>query len=151
MQSSYQPGTGSTRAGSIPMMRFQPYGVSCTHPNEYRDAETGTSTLVPPSASYVGPPTPQPSGGISETTVGAEDNNTTKDEDKAAVSNFYCSRIPHIIELSSGVRPLRRQGALAAKDDIARTARGRRHSLTCCAPGCSDIRVSENLRASTGL
>ena len=148
MQPSYLPSTGPTRPGLIPTMRFQPYETSRAHVNEHRNAEAGSSTLAPPFVPYVGLPTPQPSGGISEMPADAGINNTTIEEDKVPVSNFYCSRIPHMTESLSGVRPPRGQGALAVKDDLARTAYGRRELLTSCAPGGSNKRASQHLRPS---
>ena len=78
--------------------RFQPYGMSHTRSNECWNAEAGLSGLVAPPATYVDPSTPQPSGEVSETTADAETNQTITEEDKVPVSNFYCSRIPHVTE-----------------------------------------------------
>ena len=138
----YQPSPGPPRTGVIQTSRLQPYGMTRTHPNEHVNAEAGPSTFVPPPTPYIGPPTPQPSGGISETTADAEKNQTTLEEDKIPVSSFYCSHVPHVIEWSSGVRPPRGLGALVAKDDLARTACGRKKLLTNCEPGCSKKRAS---------
>ena len=102
------------------MMRFQPYEIPRARPNEYRNAEAGSSTLAPLLVPYVGLPMPQPSGGISETPADAGKNNTEIEEDKVPVSNFYCSYIPHMTESLSGVRSLSGLGALA------RTACGNR-------------------------
>ena len=97
VQPSYRPGPSRIECSTG---RFQPYGRSRTRPNEHRNAEAGPSTLAPPPIPHVGPPTPQPSGGISETTADAE-NQTISEEDKAPVSDFYCSHIPHVTEWSS--------------------------------------------------
>jgi len=104
----YQPSTGPTRTGLIPTGWFQPYELSCTGENEYRNAEAGPSTLVPPPAPCVGLPMPQPSGGISETTADADNNQTPTEEDKAPVSDFYRSYIPHVIAVGqiAGSEPL---------------------------------------------
>jgi len=147
----YQPGPSLPRTGVIRTRRFQPYEISHTLPNEHGNAEAGSSALVPLPLPYVGPPTPQPSGGVSEAPANAETNNTTIEEDKVPVSNFYCSRIPHMAESLSGVRPLNGLGALAARDDLARTACGHRELLTSCVPGGSNKRASQHLRPSMTL
>ena len=143
---TYQPSPGPPRTGVIRARRFQPYEMTRTHPNEHVNAEAGPSTLVstfvPPPTPYIGPPTPQPSGGISETTADAGSNQTIIEEEKIPVSSFYCSHVPHVIEWSSSVRPPRRLGALAAKDDLARTVCGRKKLPTNCAPGCNNERAS---------
>jgi len=78
--------------------KHKPYERFRVRQSEHRNAEAGPSTLAPPPIPYVGPPTLQPSGGvISETTANAEVQ-TTAEEDKAPVSNFYCSHIPRAIE-----------------------------------------------------
>ena len=142
VRSPHQPSPGPPRTGMIRMGRFQPYEVSRTRPNEHRNTEAGPSTPVPLPLPYVGPPTPKPSGGISETPADAKKNQSDTEGDKGPVSKFYCSHIPHVTEWSSGVRPPRRLGALAVKDDLARTECGRRKLLTSCAPGCSNRRAS---------
>jgi len=88
VQPLYQPSTGANRTGLISTARFQPYGMSHSRTNEYGYAEAGPSTMVPQSVPYVGLPTLQPSGGISETTADAESNQTNTEEDKAPVSIF---------------------------------------------------------------
>ena len=85
VQHPYQPGPSRTGCSTG---RFQPYGMSRTRPNERRNAEAGPSTLVPPPVPHVGLPTPQPSGGISETTADADKHQTNTEEDKASVSIF---------------------------------------------------------------
>ena len=62
------------------------------------NAEAGSSTLAPPPVPYVGLPTLQPSGGISETTADAEQPNQITEEDEVPVSNFYRSQILHVTE-----------------------------------------------------
>ena len=115
--------------------RFQPYGMPRTHPREYGNAEAGPSTSMAPFIPHVGLPTPQPSGGISETTADAEITNTITEEEEAPVSNFYCSRIPHVTEWSFGVRSPNGPGSPAAKESHATTVYGRRESLASCATG----------------
>jgi len=78
--------------------RFQPYGTPRGRLNERANAEAGSSTLPLPSIPYVTLPTTYPSGGTSEATADAENNNSTTEEDTAPVSNFYCSHIPHVAE-----------------------------------------------------
>ena len=94
---SYWPSTGPTRTGPMRTGRLQPYRMARTHPNERGNAEAGPSNLAAPFVPYVGPPTPQPSGGISETTADAEHLAITEEEE-TTVSNFYCSHIPHVTE-----------------------------------------------------
>jgi hypothetical protein len=74
---------------------FQPHGTSLVHATEHVNAEVGPSTLPPPNDPSVGLPTPQPSGGISEMTVDAE-NQPSTEEGQVAVSNFYRSHIPRV-------------------------------------------------------
>ena len=119
----------------MPTGRFQPYGMSRTRPNEYRNAEAGPSTLTAPLIPYVGLPTSQPSGGISETAADAATTQTNTEEEEAPVSNFYCSRIPHVTEWSFGVRSPNGPGSPAAKESHATTVCGRRESLASCATG----------------
>ena len=85
-------------------VRFQPYWTARAHPDEHRDAGVGPSTLVPPQIPYVALPTAHPSGGTSEATADAENNDSITEEDTAPASNFYCSRIPHGTESPSDVR-----------------------------------------------
>ena len=93
----HQPGAGPARTGQMSTGRFQPYGMSRSRPNHHRNAEAGPSTLVPSPAQ-----TQQPSGGIiSEPTADADKTQSFTEEDKAAVSKFYCSHIPHVTEWSS--------------------------------------------------
>jgi len=152
MRPPYQSSPGPPRTGVIRTRRFQPYEMTRTRPNEHVNAEAGPSTIVstfvPPPVPCIGPPTPQPSGGTSETMADAERSQKQTEEDKAPVSSFYCSYIPHVTEWSSGVRPPRGLGTLVAKDS---PACGRRKLLASCAPWRSNKGVSRNLRASTGL
>ena len=110
----------------MPTGRFQPYGVSRARQYEHRDAEAGPSTLVLPPIPYVGPPTPQPSGGISETTANAKTKQTITEEEEVPVSSFYCSHIPHVTEWLFGVRRPSGPGSPAAKEESAATANGRK-------------------------
>lgn len=104
--------------------RFNPYGMSRSHIrlNEYRNAEAGPSTLIPPPVLYVDQPTLQPSGGLSETMADAETTQTIPEEDRIPVSDFYCSHIPRATDWLSGVRRQRKPGAQTVKDDLAITA-----------------------------
>jgi len=110
--------------------RFQPYGTSRARTIEYGNAGAGPSTLVPPLVPYIGPPMPQPSGGISETPANAEQTQTNTEEDKVPVSSFYCSHIPHVIEWSFGVRQPNGPGAPVAKENPVATADDRREMPT---------------------
>ena len=78
--------------------RFQPYETPYALSNEYINAEAGPSNLAPPLVSYVTAPHTNPSGGSSEVTADATNNQTITEEDAAPVSNFYCSRIPRVTE-----------------------------------------------------
>ena len=146
----HQPSTGPTRTEST--RRFQPYGMSRPRLNEHRNAEAGPSTLVPPPVPYVGLPTLQPSRGvISETTADAETIQTTTEEDKVPVSNFYCSHIPRVTECLFGVRRLSGPSAPVAKDHPAATACRCGRIPPSCATGYSGERGSGKLQSSTWL
>ena len=56
--------------------------------NEHTNAEAGPSNLAPPFIPYVAPPPTNPTGGTSEATADAENNQTVTEEDAAPVSNF---------------------------------------------------------------
>jgi len=75
--------------------RFRPYVAPRA---EHGNAEAGPSTLVSPPAPYVAPLFTYPSGGHTEATADADQYQTITEEDKAPVSDFYCSQIPHVIE-----------------------------------------------------
>ena len=81
----------------MPTRRFQPYVAPRTHTNERRNAEVGPTILVPPPT-YLAPSTANPSGGISEATADADNDQTFTEEEVNPVSNFYCSHIPHVTE-----------------------------------------------------
>jgi len=133
------------------MARFQPYGMSRTRPSEYWNAEAGPSTLMAPPAPYIGLPSLQPSGGISETTADAANTQTTTEENKAPVSNFYCSHIPHVIEWLFGVRVPSRRSSPEARASSAAIASAPRKMLPSCAAGPSGGRGSQKSRALTWL
>jgi len=78
--------------------RYQPYETPRTFSNEYAYAEAGPSNLPLPLVPYTAPPATHPSGGISETTVDAENSQTITEEHATPVSGFYCSHIPHVTE-----------------------------------------------------
>ncbi|KAF9782796.1 hypothetical protein BJ322DRAFT_1072649 [Thelephora terrestris] len=84
MYTTYQLSTGPTRTEQTQATRrFQPYGTSRTRTIEYANAEAGPSTLAPPPVPYVGPPAPEPSGGLlSETSADAEQTQTILEEDE---------------------------------------------------------------------
>lgn len=81
----------------MPMWRFQPYGTPSVHLNEHTNAEAGPSTLTSLLVPCVAPITRYPSGGISEATADAE-NDQTVAEEEAPVSNSCYSYIPHVSE-----------------------------------------------------
>jgi len=151
MRTSYQPSAGPSRTGPIQMGRFQPYGMSRVRPSEHRNAEAGPSTLVVPPAPYLSLPTLEPSGGISETTADAENKQTTTEEDKIPVSNFYCSHILHVIEWLFGVRVPSGRSSPEARARSAAIASGPRKMLPSCAAGPSGGRGSQKSRALTWL
>ena len=98
VNTSYWPSTGPARAEVTHTEWYQPYRVSRTRRNGYRNAEAGPSTLVAPPVPYIGRPPTQPSGGISETTANAKTTRyTITEEHRAPVSNFYCSHIPLLV------------------------------------------------------
>ena len=142
----HQPSTGPTRAGPMPMGRFQPYGTSSAYLNEPGNMEAGSSTLAPLAVPLI----PQPSGGRSETTADAEFQTFTE-EHRATVSDFYCSRIPRVTEWSLDVRSPSGPGSPMAKGKYALAVCGRGGTVTGCATGCSGERNSRKLRASTWL
>ena len=75
-------------------MRVQPYGGKNPAQRVAVEAELPALPLspIPPVSPLTGPP----SGGLSsETTANAVNTNPSTEEDKAPVSNFYRSYIPH--------------------------------------------------------
>ena len=117
----------------MPTGRLQPYGMSGARPYKHRNAEAGPSSLVPPAVPFIDLPTPQPSGGISETTADAETTQKITEEDKVPVSDFYCSHIPHVTEWSFGVRHPNGPSAPAAKGSLVGTVSGHRKMPLRCA------------------
>ena len=82
--------------------RRQPYAPSRAYPNGHANAEAGPSNLAAPHIPYVTLPPANPSGGTSETSADAENTNTDTEETPAPVSNFYCSRVPHVPDRAFG-------------------------------------------------
>ena len=119
LNASRWPRTGPIRADMTQTGWYQPYGVSRTRPNLYRNAEAGPSTLVAPSIPYIGLPTTQPSRGISGRTANATTTHPITEKVRASVSNFYCSHIPRVTEWSFGVRNPSRPGSAAGKENPA--------------------------------
>ena len=132
----------------MPTWRFQPYGASGAHSNEYTNAEAGPSNLAPPLIPYVAPSTTHPSGGTSEATANAENYPTITEEDATPVSNFYCPRIPHVTEWLFGVR---RPGVLKAQENRVTGASGIRKFAIGCVSGREGGRASRSFRASKKL
>ena len=150
MYAYHQP--GPTRTRQMQTGRFQPYGMSRTRRNEYRNAQAGPSTLPLLPVPSVGPPTLSPSGGyISETTANAEKKQTFTEEDKVAVSNFYCAHIPRVTGCSFGVRLPSRPGFPEAKDHLAPTGSGQGRPSPRYATGSSDGRGTGNPPLPTWL
>ena len=147
----HQPSTGPARTELMPMRRFQPYGMPSTCLDERVNAEAGPSTLAPPHFPYVDWTTSQPSGGRSETTADAEQHQTLTEEDRATVSNFYCSRVPRVTEWSFGVRGQSGPGFPEAKEGRAHPVCRRWATPTSYATGHSGKRSFRKLRASTRL
>jgi len=132
----------------MPAWRFSPYGTLPARPNEYRNAEAGPSTLVPPPAPYLALPTINPSGGISEAAADAANNRTDTEEDVAPVSNFYCSHIPRVTERLFGVR---QPGDPEGRDKYVTGASGLSETPARCVPGHKGGRIFPNFRAIEGL
>jgi hypothetical protein len=125
MYTTYQLSTGPTRTGQTQATRrFQPYGTSRTRAIEYANAEAGPSTLAPPPVPYLGPPAPEPSGGLlSETSADAEQPIPISENDEVPVSALYRSHIPHKTEWLFSVK--RRSGQEfppPARQNLADTA-----------------------------
>jgi hypothetical protein len=137
VQTPHQPSTGPARTGLMPR-QFQPYGTHHARPNERRNVEAGPSTLIPPPAPYLTPQTTNPSGGTSEATADAENNQPVTEEEEAPVSSFYCSHIPRVTERSFGVR--RPDAHAMTASDISKICIG-------CVPGRKGGRASRNSRA----
>jgi len=88
--------TGPTEPETTRARRFHPYAVPRTRPNLYENAEAGPSTLAAISVPYIGPPTIQPSGGISERRADAQTTHQTSENSRVPVSNFYCSHVSRV-------------------------------------------------------
>jgi len=71
-----------------PTWRFQPYWTPRAHLDEHTNAEAGPSTLAPPPVPCMAPPTMHPSGGLSEASADAENDQTATEEDTTPVSGF---------------------------------------------------------------
>lgn len=99
-QPSTQYGMGNE---PVQMRLLRPYTTSRASANEFGNVGPGSSTQVPPPISYVGLPTLQPPGGVSETTADAA-YQTATEEEGVPVSYLYCPQIPRVTESVSGVR-----------------------------------------------
>ena len=85
--------------------RFRPYGTRTrARAVEHENAVPGSSTLVLNPTLHVGSPTPEPTGGKSETLADAENTYNNAEGNEAAVSSFYRSCPLHAIERSFDVR-----------------------------------------------
>jgi len=103
MLNYHQPQSGATRSGVIESRRFMPYGTSAARPNVYGTAEAGASNQMPLPILYDTPQITQPTGGTPEATADAETNQTTTEEEKTPVSDFYCPPIPRVTDCLFGV------------------------------------------------
>ncbi|KAF9646525.1 hypothetical protein BDM02DRAFT_3000293 [Thelephora ganbajun] len=104
---------------------------------------------MPPPGPYVGEPTSQPSGGISETTADAATTQPTTEEGQVPVSNFYCPHILRVTEWSFGVRRPSGPDTPAVRDCPASTASQDRSTPRSCATGYRGKRTSKEFQAST--
>lgn len=146
---TYQSGSGPTRTGHVSTERFLPYASSSTRSLGYWKAEA-PSTQVPQPIPYADSPTFQPAGGIMpEMTADAEIKQTITDKDGVAVSNFYRSHVPHVIEWSFGVRHPSGSGSPMGKAHTAGAASGRRVMPASSAPESRGGRSSRDSRART--
>jgi hypothetical protein len=89
---------------------LQDYSATGTRVVGHTNAKAGPSTLRPPPGPFVGSPTPQPSGWLSETSAGAEQSYPTTEEEEAPVSGFYRPHIPRVVEWSFSVLNVRGRG-----------------------------------------
>ena len=116
VRASCQHGTGPTRVKLVRRGRFQPYGTPRAHTMEHIEAGAGPSTIVPPRTPCAGFSTLHPFGGLSETTGDAANDHRATEDDKAPVSNFHRSRIPHVTEWSFCVRSRNGGGSPVARE-----------------------------------
>ena len=114
VRTNHQPKTGPARTGKDRKQRHQPYGTDRARGTEGTGAVAGPSTLPPSPVLSVRSPTTQPSGGTSEATTDAENDQLTQEEDEVPVSNCYRSRIPRSAHRSFGVRSPKRLGRTRA-------------------------------------
>ena len=109
--------------GAIGLRRFTPYETYNTRHGMYGNAEAGPSTRLPPPIPHSTWPTIPPTGGESETTADAEQNQSVTEEEETPVSDFYCSPVHHVTDRLSGVR-YPEPDAPAAMGQHAPTVRG---------------------------
>ena len=109
MRTAFRHRAGPTRTGLLQSERFKPYGEVRAHTVEHVNAETGPSTLVPLQDPRVGTQTLLPSGGLSESAADAATTQTFTEDNEAAVSNCYRSRILRVTDWSFGVRSTSRR------------------------------------------
>ena len=141
-----RPWTGPTRPEMMPIVWFQLYGVTRTHPNGHSDVEAGPSTLVALPIPYVNPPTSQPSGGTSKTTAYAKKKKRATERGGASVSIFRCSHLPRVTEWSFSVRSPSGPSFPLVKEHPAPGVCGRRRMAIGCVSGCIKGRCSQGLR-----
>jgi len=88
MLNHQQPQFGVTRTGTADSWRFAPYGTYDPRRGMYGITEAEPSTRIPLSTLHDVPLITQPIGGLSGTTVDAEQIQTPTEEQESPVSDF---------------------------------------------------------------
>ena len=148
MQNHHHSHSGATRTEMLDSWRFTPYGGYSARPITHGTTVARPSTHIPLYIQHYAPPTIQPTGGLSETAANAEHNQTYTEEDESPVSDFYCSRIPHVSDRLLDVRQLS-PDAPAGKGFHACTVSGTRRVPTSYGRGLKprgDIGHSQAIR-----
>ena len=83
-EAPYQSKPGPAWAETAKPLGFVPYEPHRVRRTKHTGVKAGPSRLPQ-----------EPTGGLSEATADAVPNRTTEEENKAPVSNFHRSRIPH--------------------------------------------------------
>jgi hypothetical protein len=150
VQAPHQPSYGLRLSTTelTPSWRPRPHVTPRAHLDEPVYAEAGPSTLVPLCDSPLAPPTTNPTGGTSEETADAENDQTITEENTAPVSGFYCSHISHVTEWSFGAR---RPDVPAALEISVAGASSTRKTCAGCVSGQEDGWTSQNAQAKKRL